>query len=82
MIYLGIQDGESALYIASNEGHGRVVELLLQKEDTDVSISKKVGHSLITLYMNYYWLYQSMNNIFLVRATNDCAGPVGTSPMW
>ena len=37
-----VQDGETALYIASWKGHGPVVELLLQTEHTDVSISMKV----------------------------------------
>ena len=37
-----IQDDRTALYIASWKGHGPVVELLLQIEHTDVSISKKV----------------------------------------
>ena len=37
-----VQDGMTALYIASQEGHGPVVDLLLQTAHTDVSISKKV----------------------------------------
>ena len=37
-----VQDGETALYIASWKGHGPVVELLLQTEHTDVNISMKV----------------------------------------
>lgn len=36
-----MQNGMTALYIASNRGHGAVVQLLLQK-DADVSISKTV----------------------------------------
>ena len=36
------QDGQTALHIASKEGHGPVVELLLQTEHTDVSISTEV----------------------------------------
>ena len=37
-----VQDGQTALYIASWKGHGPVVELLLQIEQTDVNISEKV----------------------------------------
>ena len=37
-----VQDGQTALYIASRNGHGPVVKLLLQTEHTDVNISMKV----------------------------------------
>ena len=37
-----VQDGETALYIVSEKGHGTVVKVLLQMEHTDVNISQKV----------------------------------------
>ena len=37
-----VQDGQTALYIASRNGHGPVVRLLLQTEHTDVDFSQKV----------------------------------------
>ena len=40
-----VQDGQTALYIASQKGHGPVVELLLQTEHTDVNVSTKVWHA-------------------------------------
>ena len=43
-VFLPTQDGWTALYTASKRGHVAVVDLLLQMERTDVSISKKVGH--------------------------------------
>ena len=36
-----VQDGRTALYIASWKGHGAVVQLLLQL-NADINISKKV----------------------------------------
>ena len=39
---ISVQDGQTALYLASKKGFGGVVELLLEKEQTDVSISTKV----------------------------------------
>ena len=47
-----IQDGETALYIASQEGHGPVVELLLQTEHTDVNISRKVYDTNTIAYIS------------------------------
>ena len=41
-MYMYVQDGETALYIASWNGHGPVVKLLLQTEHTNVNISRKV----------------------------------------
>ena len=46
-----VQDGGTALYIASQEGHGPVVELLLQTDYTDISICKKVSPYIPTTYM-------------------------------
>ena len=37
-----VQDGKTALYIASDKGHGPVVEQLLQMEHTDVNINMEV----------------------------------------
>ena len=46
-----VQDGLTALYIASWEGHGPVVELLLQTNLTDVNISEKVYVTQIQLLL-------------------------------
>ena len=45
-----VQDGATALYIASLKGHGPVVELLLQTEHTDISICTKVSSYILILY--------------------------------
>ena len=49
-MYMYMQDGQTALYIASRKGHGPVVRLLLQTERADVNISKKVRHKCYCLY--------------------------------
>ena len=49
--YMYVQDGLTALYIASWEGHGPVVELLLQTNLTDVNISEKVYVTQIQLLL-------------------------------
>ena len=46
-VYVYIQDGETALYIASDKGHVAVVELLLQKH-ANVSICTKVYTCITT----------------------------------
>ena len=51
LVYIIVQDGMTALYIASQEGHGPVVELLLQTEHTDISICKKVSPYILVLYL-------------------------------
>ena len=42
-----VQDGETALYIASSKSYRAAVELLLQMEHTDVDISTKVYYNNI-----------------------------------
>ena len=44
-LIIHVQNGITALYIATHEGHKEVVQLLLQKH-ADVSISKMVPHSV------------------------------------
>ena len=43
VVLIHVQDGQTPLFIASREGHGAVVELLLQQH-ADVSISKTVRY--------------------------------------
>ena len=57
--YMYVQDGLTALDIASWEGHGPVVELLLQTNLTDVNISEKVYVTQIRLL--YHWIYSSIH---------------------
>ena len=45
-----VQDGETALYIASRKRCRAVVELLLQMEHTDVDISTKVYYHYLRTY--------------------------------
>ena len=59
VLIIHIQDGETALYIASWKGHMEVVQLLLQKH-ADVSISKMVYYN--TLYNFPHTVY-----VFLSR---------------
>ena len=49
-LHVNVQDGQTALYIASWKGHGPVVEILLQTEHTDISICKKVFPYMLILY--------------------------------
>ena len=42
-----VQDGMTALYVASWKGHGPVVKLLLQTELTDISICMKVSPCIL-----------------------------------
>ena len=44
-----VQDGVTALYIASWTGHGPIVKLLLQTEHTDISICTKVSPYILVL---------------------------------
>ena len=64
-----IQDDETALYIASREGHRQIVEQLLRTEHTNVSISNKVRHSLhnpilITKYSSTLYVGIAMAFVF------------------
>ena len=43
---LHVQDGQTALYIASNNGHGEIVKLLLKREaDMDHETKVSVFHA-------------------------------------
>ena len=44
-VFLHIQDGETALYIASKNGHVAIVNFLLQDIQADVRICQKVWNS-------------------------------------
>ena len=46
-----VQGGATALYIASQGGHGPVVKLLLQTEHADISICEKVSPYILILYL-------------------------------
>ena len=46
---LHVQDGETALYIASSKGHDQIVELLLRRE-ADVNHQTKVS-----LFIEFIW---------------------------
>ena len=44
--FLHVQDGETALYIASKNGHVAIVNFLLQDIQADVRICQKVWNSV------------------------------------
>ena len=44
-VFLHVQDGETALYIASKNGHVAIVNFLLQDIQADVRICQKVWNS-------------------------------------
>ena len=45
LVFLHVQDGETALYIASKNGHVAIVNFLLQDIQADVRICQKVWNS-------------------------------------
>ena len=44
-VFLHVQDGETALYIASKNGHVAIVNFLLQDIQADIRICQKVQNS-------------------------------------
>ena len=59
VIIIHVQDGQTALYIASWKGHMEVVQLLLQKQ-SDVGKSKTVYYN--TLYTFLYTVYNYISH--------------------
>ena len=54
--FLHVQDGRTALYIASGNGHDQIVELLLKKE-ADVNHQSKVSLlMLVCVFLQEKWL--------------------------
>ena len=53
---LHVQNGQTALFIASRNGHDQIVELLLRKE-ADVNHQKKVRLlTLVCVFLQEEWL--------------------------
>ena len=76
-----VQDGETALYVAILEGHEVVVELLLQTQHTDISISQKVQYIRCTCsyclwltpvrvqhLVQYVLIWEHSTSLFLYQA--------------
>ena len=53
-----VQDGMTALFIASGKGHIEVVQLLLQKH-ADVSISKTVYYNTLYNFLHTVYIFIS-----------------------
>ena len=64
---IAAQDGQTALYIASKKGFGVIVELLLEKEHTDVSLGMKVRMTRIPLSVLSLALYSTSKKVYLVQ---------------
>lgn len=58
VLIIHVQDGRTALYIASWKGHVKVVQFLLQK-DVDVSNYEMVQYSNFTTTYYYYYYFMS-----------------------
>ena len=58
-----VQDGKSSLYIASQEGHTEIVELLLKK-GADPNLTRKVCGLVLLLYILYTCYYHFILRIF------------------
>jgi len=51
-LYIHVQDGQTALYVASSNGHDRIVEELLKRQ-VDVNHQMKVGILLLCVFLQY-----------------------------
>ena len=86
-----MQDGCTALYLASMKGHVKVVELLL-KRNADVNICDKVRYSFyhqavqcscvcFTNYDHVQWHFSSGQGMLCIVAVYLYAGPLSPSPI-
>ena len=51
-LYIHVQDGQTALYVASKNGHDRIVEELLKRQ-VDVNHQMKVRSLLLCMFLQY-----------------------------
>ena len=64
-----VQDGSTALYIASGKGHVSVVQLLLQKH-ADIRISETVKCSIFIIMLSHLNILTSNQ---LMKSTIECS---------
>ena len=51
-LYIHVQDGRTALYVASKHGHDRIVEELLKRQ-VDLNHQTKVRSLLLCMFLQY-----------------------------